>query len=424
MRIILVISVFTILFSGEIFSQNDFRTLDWKTYDYYLKGDYRNLRKTADTMLLHGMDYYYLRMRLGLLAYKKQLYSAASKNLSRAIEFNSLDTVSREYIYNCYLFSGRKADADLYLVSIPPDKRNTPLKSSYRPVSSEFYISSSFAAHDQFLYETNSLNYEAVKNSIGISAGAETHFSNRFTGTIAYTSFHKTGTSYSPANPAGKNLNFYQNQVYAKLTGSVFPGWDISGFVHLAFYNEALTLGMPGNRITSHQPVSEYAGGFGLAKSWWKIRTNASLSISNLGYSKQYRGEGYLTWLPKGNLNLYFTTGWMGQTDSNWGGTYQVSQEAGFKVHKILWLETGAVNGNSFFYVRNQGSILNNSFQIPSLTIYSNLILLPGNHLKFIITPYFAENQIYSWDLNAYTRTNLLNINSFGGTIKLIYKFK
>jgi hypothetical protein len=423
MRIILVTAILFIALSAELYSQNDFRTLDLKTYEYYLRGDYRNLRKTSDSILIKGMDYYYLRMRLGVLAYNKQLYPKAAEDLKRAVVFNSLDTVSREYIYNSYVFAGRKADARLYLASVPSDKRNQSLRSSSKPFSSEFYISSSVTSNDQVLYETNSLNYEAVKSSTGISAGVETYFSNSLRGTLTYTNFHKTGTTYSPTNTTGTNLNFYQNQVYAKLTKSVFPGWDLSGFFHMAFYNETLTLGMPGNRFSSQRLVSEYIGGIGLSKSWWKLHTMANLSFSNLGNSSQIRGESYLTWLPNGNLNLYLTSGWMGQTDTNWGGTYQLSQEIGFKVHSLLWIEAGAVSGTSFLYARNQGSILNNSFQVPALTIYSDLIVLPGKHFKFIITPYYIKNQVYSWDYSSFTRTSKLDINSFGGSVKLIYKF-
>ena len=424
MRIVLIMPVILLLLSKEASSQSDFRTLDRKTYDYFIKGDYKNLKRTADTMFLQGIDYYYLRERLGFSGYSRQDYPNAVKNLSKAIEFNSIDTVSREYIYNSYMFSGRKTDAILYLNSIPDGKRNTSLRAQDLPYSAEFFLSSSAAVYDVHSYQTNNLDYEAVKNNFSVNAGVEAYFLNRFKGTFAFTNFHKSGTKFTPINPTGKDLNFTQSQVYTKISSYLFPGWEFSGFGHVAFYTESVTLGMPGNRINVSQVTREYLGGVGISKNFWKVHIGTNISFSNFSNSYQIREEGYIIWLPGGNLNLYLTSGWMGQSDNNWGGTYQLSEEIGVKLLKSLWMESGLVKGNSFLYASNLGSMINNSFQIPATTIYTNLIVLPGKRLKLTITPYYSENNVYSWDLAAYSRTDKQILNSFGGLIKLTYKYR
>jgi hypothetical protein len=412
------------LLPKEGWSQNDFRTLDRKSYDYYVKGDYKNLKRTADTMLLMGIDYYYLRERLGLVGYSKQDYRNAVRDLSKAIEFNSLDTISREYIFNSYIFSGRKADAILYLNSIPEGKRNSSLRAQDLPYSADFFVSTSGAVYDVFSYQTNYLDYEAVKNNLSINAGVEAYFLKRFKGTLAFTNFNKSGTKFTPLNPSGKNLNFTQNQIYTKISSYLFPGWEFSGFGQIAFYSEGVAQGLPGNRFMVSQSITEFLGGVGISKNFWKIHIGTNISFSNFSNSNQIRGEGYFTWLPAGNLNLYLTSGWMGQTDINWGGTYQLSEEIGVKLFKSLWLESGLVKGNSFLYATNLGAMINNSFQIPATMIYSNLIILPGKRFKLTITPYYCENNIYSWDLTAYSRTDKQILNSFGGLIKLTYKYR
>jgi hypothetical protein len=424
MRIVLIIpAIFFIVFT-ELKAQNDFITLDRKMYDYYLNRDYVNMRETADTMLLMGIDYYYLRARLGLSEYNKQIYSRAVKDLSKALEFNSFDTISRECIYNSYLYSGRIGDAMLYLHSTPDEKKNTLLKASDVPSSSEFSLGSSGAVYDVVTYQTNNLNYEAVSNNFGVYAGVETYFLNRFKATFAYTNFNKSGTEYSPVSTTGEGLNFTQNQFYSKISVYLFPGWEFSLFGQAVFFSEATVIGQMGNRRSVNQNYSEYLGGGGIAKNLWRIRAGLNASISNFSNSRQIRGEGYFTWLPTGNMNLYLTSGWMGQNDIYWGGTYQVSQEVGLKIFKSFWLESGLIKGNSFLYTRNFGSMINNSFQIPVTTIYTNLIVLVGKHLKFSIMPFYSENNIYSWDLTTYSRTNKLNINSFGGLVKLTYKYR
>jgi hypothetical protein len=85
-------------------------------------------------------------------------------------------------------------------------------------------------------------------------------------------------------------------------------------------------------------------------------------------------------------------------------------------------MESGIIKGNSFLYARNQGYLMNNSFLIPTTTIYSNIIILPGKQLSITITPFLSENNIYSWDLKAYKRIDKLTLQSFGSSIKITYK--
>ncbi len=413
MRVLLIISAILIVCSTALSAQKDFKTLDMRTYDFFIRGDYKNLKQTADTMFSQGIDFYYLRMRLGILSFNKQQYPDALSHFNKAIQFNSLDSISGEYIYYSYLFSGRKADANLYLASIPPYQLSRTLKSEATHFSPDFHFGSVVTGSDITLYARNSLYYEAVKNSLSIYAGFESYFLNRFKATFTYTNYRKEGTVYSSSNPSGTNLNFVQNQVYGKLSGYIFPGWEFSGFSHFAFYMDMLA---------ANQKTQEYLFGLGVSKNGWKIRTGANISVSNFSNSDQIRGEGYLTYLPSGNLNLYFTSGGMYQSDKNWGSTYQANQEIGFKILRTLWLESGIVIGNSFLYARYQGYVMNNSFETTITAIYGNIIILSGKHFRITLTPSYAENQIYSWDLNAYTRTGKVTNDSFGGLIRLTYK--
>ena len=426
MRILLIIAGTLLVFSENLSAQNDFLTLDKKSYDFYSKGDYKNLEKTADTMFSRAIDYYYLRFRLGTLAYNKQLYSSALKHFSKALSFNSFDTIAREYIYYSYLLSGRKSDADLYLKSIPDDKKNAALKLLGNPVFSPLvYFGASASGYNITLY-TKHYNsfYEAIKSNISMNAGFESYFLNRFKGTINYTNFHKYETYYTSSDTSGQYLNLVQNQIYFRLAGYVFPGWEFSVFDHSAFYSDIQTEGTFRNRQSIYIAKNEYNVGVGISKNGWKIRGGANFSLSNFSSSNQVRGEGYLTYLPYGNLNLYFTTGGMYQNDIYWGGTYQINEEIGLKVYKFLWFELGIINGNSFLYARNQGSFMNNSYLIPATSIYGNFIILPGKRLVISMTPFFNQNYLYSWNLSAYTKTDRLISNSAGASIKITFKIK
>jgi len=414
-----MITAILIAVPAMLFAQNDFVMLDKLTYDYYLKGDYKNLKATGEKMLSKGIDYYFLRMRMGILAFNNQHYSSSFKHFAKAIQFNSWDTISREYIYYSYLYSGRKVDANQYLETIP---RGSTLRLINNRRLQEVYISSSAAEYDAMLYDTRVDDYEAVKNILSVNVGLETMFLPNFKGTFAYLNLRKTGTSYSSTNTSGVNLDYSQNQLYFKFTGYKLPGWEFSGFAHVAFYSDGASQSQHGNRSSLKKINSEYIVGAGVLKNGWRVRAGVNASYSNFGKSTQIRGEVFLTYLPFGNLNLYLTAGGMYQDDSNWGSTYQVNQEVGFKVFKFFWLESGVVTGNSFLYARNQGLLLNNSFQIPATTAFGNLIFLLGGRFSITISPYYSINHVYTWNLSAPDRYDKLSLNSFGGSIKLTFK--
>lgn len=410
--------------SVSALGQGNYLLIDRQTYDQYLRNDYKNLRRTSDDAISQGIDFYYLRMRIGILSYNRQRYRHAFRHFTKAIEFNSWDTISREYIYYSYLFAGRYGDANLFLSSIPNDKKNYMLKHLKPSILSNTYLSTSASAYDAFFYSTNSLYYEAMESNIGLSAGFESYFSPRLRGNFVYTYFSKKGKAYSSATPEGKPIDFGQNQLYARLTRLVFPGWEFSGFGHYAMYNDLFSSVQAGTgrRASRGKLISEFLGGIGITKSSWYFRGSVSASYSNFGNSSQLRGEGYMMYLPFANLNFYITAGGMHQTDTNWGSTYQINQEIGRRVCKYFWLEVGAIQGNAFLFARNQGIAVNNSYLIPSSSIYSNLIFLMGKRFSVTLTPYFSENHMYSWDLINYTRTDRVVVNSYGINLKINIK--
>lgn len=415
--------IFLFVFSEGLFAQTNLTTFDERTYDMYLKGDYKNLKITVDTMLSIGIDYYYLRMRIGILSFNRQHYSSAYQHFHKAGELNTNDSISREYIYRSYLFSGRYADASLYLKSLHDINKMRNLKQQSHSFFSNVFAGTNLTGYEMILPYTNSFFYEAVKRSVSINTGFDINFSDRLKGTIAYSNFHKTGTYYSSTNSSGSDLDFSQDQFYLDLSTYIFPGWMISAFSHMAFYSD---ISLEESNISSVgiKKYSEYLFGAGVNNSGWKIRTGANISFSNFAGSSQLRGESYITWLPFSNLNFYTTTGGMCQYDKDWGNTYQFNQEVGFKVLKFLWMEQGIIIGDSFLYGRSGGYFINNSFHIPALTVYNNIIVLTGRDIKFTVTPVFTKYDDYSWDMDSHSRSSKTTVNSFGCSLKITYKSK
>jgi hypothetical protein len=410
MRIVLIIAA-VVAITTNAFAQNDFKTLDAVTYDYYLKGDYLNLKNSADKLLSGGIDYYYLRMRLGITAFNCQKYAESATNFRKALGFNSSDTLSQWYLYYSYLYSGRQADARLFLGSIPPDSKDHMQISAEKSISYSVFAGSSFSGFNQETPVTTRLYRESLKSAYSFYAGIEAEFLKRFSGTLAVTTYTKTGLYNSYENRYGTDFSLTQAQIYGKLSAALFPGWEISVFGHTATY-----YALPATAFL----INEYTVGTGISKNWWKIRTEAEISVSNFSNSMQVREEGHIIWLPEGNLNLYLTTGGMYQWDINWGGTYQVNEEIGYRITKNLWMETGFIIGNSFLYARNQGYNMNNSFQVPSNFFYANIIL-PLKRINISLTPFYSQHQNYTWNINSYSKSGRTTVSSFGAGIKINY---
>ena len=404
-------TVAALFLSANALAQSDFKTLDKETYDYFLKGDYKNLKKTADTLLSFGSDYYYLRMRMGITAFNNQKYAESASNFYKALEFNTFDTLSTQYLYYNYLYSGRKKDAALFTGTVSPGLKSTVLRSTEKRIDYQIFAGSSVTSFNQETTLSTSLYRESLLTATSFYAGFETIFLKRFSGTIALTSFTKTGRFNSYEYQSGADFTFTQAQIYGKLSAALFPGWEASLFGSSAIYT---------SMQSTNEIIKEYNLGASISKNWWKIRTGGDFSISNFSNSRQFREEGYITWLPQGNLNLYLTAGGMFQYDINWGSSFQLDQEIGYKISNFLWAETGFIMGNSFLYTRNQGYAMNNSLQIPSGVVYTNLIL-PLKKITITLSPYFAQYQNYSWNIRSYSRSNHETVNSFGVAIKINY---
>lgn len=418
--ILILLIIFCFVDLKTLFSQNDSTTLDKQSYYYFLKDDYKNLKEVVQKQQTLGADSYYSRLRLGILAYNKQQYADAYKNFERALELNDTDTICNEYLYYCYLFSGRQSDAFAFLGQLKNKQKNRHLKSLSGYGLSDIHAGFSYSKGDTILSANNILNYQAIENTRVVFLGLEHYFSSKLRSKFGYTNLRKEGRFYSNLSPSGFNTSIVQNQIYSKITGNILNKIELFSFLHLAFYDESKKEKQ--KRGASKETSNEAVFGLGVSKNLWKLRFTGNLSLSNFGNSKQYRGEFGITYLPFGNLNLYSVSNLMCQRDSKWGNSYHISQNLGFKITRFFWFEFGIAGGNSFLYTFNNGALLNNSYQIPSLNIYSNIIVLLGQHCKITLSPYHTRYSLYSFDLNQNSKQDRKYSNFKGIAITLSYK--
>lgn len=411
MRTILT-SLFILIFSLAVSGQKDFTTLDQQSYNYFINHDYDNLRSNAKELLAIGADYYFLRMRLGIAAYNEGNYREAWKDFNRAKEFSSTDTLVNEYLYFSYLFAGRNEDARMFLNTVPGNLQTRNMIKLNQPFSISLTGGSSFAGFSKIAVGSNYTYRELLNNSRSFDAGLEIRLRKRTSLTMNIESFSKSGIFYYSAMPSGADFRMTQLQAYGNLTISLNSGLNLSLFGTGVIYPDLLEAG---------KVKYEFNQGAGLSKKWWLIHAGTNLSHSNFGFSDQIRGEAYFTFLPYGNLKLYFTSTGMFQHDINWGQSFRLSQAAGFRISKLFWTEAGFIAGNSFLYSGSEGAIINNSFQVPVRQAWVNFIYLPSDRISITFTPFYTLYNNYGWLLDAFSSRAMHRINSAGLGIKIRY---
>jgi len=111
-RLILVAGIFLLLgYCVRAQKQINFKDVDSLSYKYYEELKWDSLITIGKKGLKNNIDYFYLRMRIGIAYYEKQKYRKAAIHFKKALTFNSSDDIAMEYLYFSYLFSGQKEEA-------------------------------------------------------------------------------------------------------------------------------------------------------------------------------------------------------------------------------------------------------------------------------------------------------------------------
>ena len=142
--------IILILISSNIFAQTreEIANVDILTYKYYTSQNWDSVIVVGKNALKNNIDYFYLRMRIGIAYYKKKKTIKAIPHFEKAYNFYKADTVCQEYLYYSYLFAGRKKRALLFAQNFSTSMKNR-LDIKYK-FAENAYFSSSYCANKDF----------------------------------------------------------------------------------------------------------------------------------------------------------------------------------------------------------------------------------------------------------------------------------
>lgn len=409
-RSIILLVVLLLAIAGFSQSTLTYQSVDSITYAQFISKDYKALHQTTKQALKNGVDFYLLRMRMGISYYEKNNYESALPHLSKAHAMNPADTLAQEYLYFSLLFTNRTEDANAFA--------ETCSESLQRKVHFEKFWAKDIASTFQSVSISGGAS---LNNNVSANKG------NQYSDTL-YVENTLQGATYlgniSLENKITNRLRVYNNFSYFNVNSV--------GIVHSAF-NDTLTnysnnsyqynFGMSyrfesqflvGGTFGYYKEKSNYfsavldAPNFDASYSdnafehdafsstlyslyrFTKFEVGLSVSMANLGDSMQYQGESTLAFFPLGNQNLYSISSAAFLRNGS-EQNFIFRQRLGSRITKWLWAEVYASYGNHQNYLPSSGFIAYNTVDPIHFTGGANLNFKIG---KLSIIPAYSMQRM------------------------------
>ncbi len=344
--------------------------IDSISYNFYLKNDFKNLRKIINIAQKNQIDFYYLHMRAGIVAYNHHYFEYALKEFRFAQEMNPADPDLQRYLYYTLESLNRTEDAREYANSLPesiqkkigfnnqdlhsfslgmiaavndnittnerknfinPDKKRADVVLNGNLLGLNLVLEKTknyrlHLYHKLSLFQTHSMGIEQVDVNF---QHQEVPYTNiQFQYNFGLLKVTKKGVTF------GTGIGFFRT-TYSDLLTKQMSNGKVNFTDLVTHYNSILIAGLIGKRFERFYPVLNF-------------------HFSNLyGYS-QFQAEGLFNFYPLGNSNLFLTSGYSviknGQVNQS-----VFTQKIFAKCSKWCWLEAKYSSGNHLNYMSNLG---------------------------------------------------------------------
>lgn len=397
------IAVILLLCSLNLSAQQklSFRTVDTTTYQQYLRSDWKGLIQMGHDALDQGINYYYLQMRIAYSHFMRQEYRTAIKYYNNALELSSKDPVAHEYLYYCFLYSGRYNDALLqtkYLTTAQKKAMNIVDSSGIVSLGVMYSYASSNAESIQ----------DAIVNDLVVSQNGVQKTTNNFhlpklsiSHNIGQHLVIKHSLSYLQKNEFSYTISsgFFlspeqiMSQIEYGVSMDITPaqGWTISpGLNYLSLKVPLFAINNYGPSVGRDRQVLEYMN---ISNRVFSLLVSKELRFFNIGLSyannnfntlKANQAGIHSSIYPLANLNLYYTFDlyfqhlqFNEQSDLN----YIFNHTLGFKIFKNLWME-----------LSNSMPEKMNLYDVRDDISYNNIEKIASAYSATLIVPVYKAN--------------------------------
>lgn len=368
------------------------------TFALYEKQQWSELIEVGEAAIKNGIDFYYLRMRLGIARYEQHNYRHAVPHFEKALVFYPSDQLATEYLYYSFLFAGRKSDSrritpllnettktkmgikkslfleELYFEGGPAFSNISNLEENWKNPAAADTIYSSTTYFKGYNYFHGGVRLNILPN-LSIYQGY-----GQLNAT-AQQNIRDFNMEYEPFERVARQDDYYANIEYVlpksfKITGAAHFLW-IEYDRRDASYDQIGTLtfdtvaNSEDDYVLSLSVVKEFSfGSIDINGTYGRVFND---TVSQLGASFIY--------FPFGNINFYGTTGIVKYWDRE-GNRTILTQEIGGRIFKNIWIEGNATIGQLQDYAEKNAFVIYNAPEEINNKYEAVLIYAAPKHLE------------------------------------------
>ncbi len=362
----------------------NFNKVEKDTYHYYMNQQWDSLVTTGKAGLHQDIDYFYLRVRMGMAYYFKGNYSKAITHLNKALEYNSGDTIAQEYLYYAYNDFSRALYKNALAKKIHPAIRkriigNAPLyKNTFVPMAGGQFdqvfkvdnITLKGGLQNNIYGEVDypldfyffGMNYKHYFNGVALNVSYNHMDSHRDKKAVL-----ASGFVFNDKYNVGEHDIYANSEISLNNKITIIPALQYQYMKYSKFKTVWDSINGIYSFPDTNYRYNNIIASLGFYKDISTVSLGLTLSYGNLYKKNIYQGAFILTWFPFGNMKLYTTTtlaylimpstvatvtgppGSKQQSNINSSGdkSHPVIEEAiGGRLSPKLWLEAqGAFNG-------------------------------------------------------------------------------
>lgn len=382
-------------------AQQTTSTVDATTYQLWSQQDWNTLIETGNLAIKNGIDFYYLRYRLGVAYYEKQNYHRAAQHFQKAFEMNDSDELLKEYLYYSYLFSGRNYEAyftEQTFSKATRRKLNLGKDLAFNSINVSWsgQQDAPESATENFNSSIEKEGLQTVSTGFNLfqiggehSAGKRTWFSHTYT--------HLQKSYFLFSNIDGSTVinpdeTVYLNQYYIGTTTLLKPGLDLRlglHYINLLNYVNTVTSAPRPRNFRTGVTNNDFVGSVGVNRRFSYVETGISSSVSNLNGATQLQQNAILSLFPFGNLRFYTSSILHYQSEKagnqDWRTDLIFTQKAGLKLMNRIWTEAFMNFGDQLNVVTDNGRTIFNDTNVTTSRYGIRLHTLITNKMNLIL---------------------------------------
>jgi len=418
--------------------------VDAQTYAYWQQEDWKSLITLGNKALQGGMDFYYLRVRMGIAHFERKNYHLAIHHLNKAYLLNPHDDYLNATLYYAYIYAGRTMEASILLSKFTPSLRQKIGKTDRKTVDaiSIFYMRQSI--DDESVIENFSPDVPSPENGAQVitrkldlfNAGIKHAISPKFSLYHAYTHIRKESFAYSVFDGFENSTQDHEttlNQYCIIGNTRISKGLNLlAGFhyINISYPLEVTDLqnGQQIRNALNRVNYNEYVGYLGLYREMNRFTPGAAVSLAGLNQATQLQGDLSVIFYPLGNLNLYTSSMASFQRefyqDQSHHDALVLNQLIGCRITGFLWAEGFFTLGNMKNFVAGNGAIVFNATEAITGRMGGRLIFLPNQQFNLQIT--YIMNQLessFTEEANAGVSLNSTNYKNHSLTGGIVWRF-